>query len=40
MSSLVRGPIINSGAFNLEEADVISLDGTVLGSLGDLRELV
>jgi putative SbcD/Mre11-related phosphoesterase len=40
MSRLVRGPILNSGAFNLEAADVISLDGTVLGSLGGLRELV
>ncbi len=40
MSKLVRGPILNSGAFNLEAADVISLDGTVLGSLGGLRELV
>jgi hypothetical protein len=40
MSRLVRGPILNSGAFNLEAADVISLDGTVLGSLAGLRELV
>ncbi|MDJ0271575.1 MAG: metallophosphoesterase family protein [Aigarchaeota archaeon] len=39
-SSLTRGPLLRSGAFHLEEAEVIGLDGAFLGTLADLRRLV
>ncbi|MEM0348814.1 MAG: metallophosphoesterase family protein [Candidatus Caldarchaeum sp.] len=39
-SSLTRGPLLRSGAFDLDEAEVIGLDGTFLGTLAELRRLV
>jgi len=40
ISSLVRGPLLNSGAFELGEADIIALDGSPLGKLAELRTLL
>jgi len=40
LSKLVRGPLLNTGVFDLDKAEVIALDGSVLGSLGRLREVL
>lgn len=36
-SSLVRGPLLRTGAFDINEAEVIGQDGTYLGTLWELR---
>lgn len=38
-TSLLRGPLLRTGAFNIAEAEVISLDGTLLGTLEELRDV-
>ncbi|MEM4363394.1 MAG: metallophosphoesterase [Candidatus Caldarchaeum sp.] len=40
LSKLVRGPLLNTGVFDIDNAEVIALDGSVLGSLGRLREIL
>ncbi|MCS6769435.1 MAG: metallophosphoesterase [Candidatus Caldarchaeum sp.] len=39
-SKLFRGPILRSGVFDIDEAEVITLDGDVLGTLGELRDVL
>ncbi len=37
-TKLVRGPLLNTGVFDIDKAEVITLDGVYLGSLLTLRE--
>lgn len=39
-STIVRGPLLRTRAFNLSEADVFGIDGTYLGTLKELREVL
>ncbi|MEM2967417.1 MAG: metallophosphoesterase [Candidatus Caldarchaeum sp.] len=39
-SRLVRGPLLHSGVFDVDMAEVMTLDGKVLGRLGQLRKVL